>query len=76
VPLEGLNLLVVDDDREACAMLQIILGEQGAIVVLAYDYAGALRVLDTLSPTSSSATSACPARTATSWSARSGGARR
>jgi PAS domain S-box-containing protein len=50
VPLEGLNLLVVDDDREACAMLQIILGEQGAIVVLAYDYAGALRVLDTLSP--------------------------
>ena len=31
-------------------MLQIILGEQGAIVVLAYDYAGALRVLDTLSP--------------------------
>ena len=49
-PLDGLNLLVVDDDREACGMLQIILGEQGAIVVLAYDYAGALRVLDTLSP--------------------------
>ena len=49
-PLDGLNLLVVDDDREACGMLQIILGEQGAIVVLAHDYAGALRVLDTLSP--------------------------
>lgn len=49
-PLEGLNLLVVDDDREACAMLGIILGDLGASVTVAYDAAGALQVLDSTVP--------------------------
>ena len=49
-PLMDLNLLVVDDDREACAMLQIILGDLGAQVVLAYDAAAALQVLDSTVP--------------------------
>jgi CheY-like chemotaxis protein len=49
-PLMDLNLLVVDDDREACAMLQIILGDLGANVVLAYDAAAALQLLDSTVP--------------------------
>jgi PAS domain S-box-containing protein len=49
-PLHGLKLLVVDDDREACAMLQIILGDLGATVLLAYDAAGGLRMLDASAP--------------------------
>jgi len=49
-PLHGLKLLVVDDDREACAMLQIILGDLGATVLLAYDAAGGLQMLDASAP--------------------------
>ena len=49
-PLEGLNLLVVDDDSEACAMLDIILGDLGATVVIAYNVADALRVLESRVP--------------------------
>lgn len=48
--LEGLHLLVVDDDPEACAMLQIILADRGAHVKAAYDHDGALAVLDVLQP--------------------------
>ncbi len=40
--LQGLRLLVVDDDPEARAMLQVILRERGAVVTLAVDYDGAL----------------------------------
>ena len=49
-PLDGLNLLVVDDDREACAMLEIILGDLGATVVLAHDVSDALRIFNSLGP--------------------------
>ena len=48
--LGGLNVLVVDDDREACAMLQIILADLGADVTLAYDAAAALRTLTSWTP--------------------------
>jgi len=48
--LEGVHLLVIDDDREACAMLQIILGDRGAVVVAVHDYDAALKTLDTLTP--------------------------
>jgi len=48
--LEGMRLLVVDDDPEACAMLQIILSDQGATVTSAFDYDGALKSLETVAP--------------------------
>jgi hypothetical protein len=48
--LEGLHLLVVDDDPEVCAMLQIILGDRGAIVQVAHDAQSALRQLELKPP--------------------------
>ena len=45
--LEGLNILVVDDDIECCAMLQIILAERGASVAIAHGYDEALQALAT-----------------------------
>jgi len=48
--LQGLHLLVVDDDREACAMLQIILGDRGAVVVAVHDCDAALKALEHLEP--------------------------
>lgn len=44
--LEGLELVVVDDDPDACAMLQIILRDRGAHVRAALTYEGALAQLD------------------------------
>jgi len=43
--LTGLSLLIVEDDREAGAMLQLILRERGAEVALAHDFDGAMRLL-------------------------------
>ena len=43
--LEGLQLLVVDDDPEASAMLRIILSDRGAIVQTANDVPAALQLL-------------------------------
>jgi PAS domain S-box-containing protein len=48
--LEGLRLLVVDDDPESCAMLQLILGERGASVSAAQDYESALKIFEELGP--------------------------
>lgn len=45
-PLSPLRLLVVDDDPEACALLQVILGDRGATVRTANDYEAALAALD------------------------------
>jgi hypothetical protein len=50
VTLEGRHLLVVEDDPEANAMLQIILSDRGALVKSAYDCDGALEILETLRP--------------------------
>lgn len=44
--LAGLKLLVVDDDAEASAMLQIILSERGARVRTATDVPGALQLFE------------------------------
>ena len=44
--IQGLRLLVVDDDPEACAILQIILSDRGASVALARDVDAALGLLD------------------------------
>jgi PAS domain S-box-containing protein len=48
--LTGLDVLVVDDDPDVCAMLQIILGDRGAAVRTAHDYESALAQLDTRVP--------------------------
>lgn len=45
--LAGAKLLVVDDDRDATGILQIILSDRGAAVVVAHDYDSALRMLGT-----------------------------
>jgi CheY-like chemotaxis protein len=41
---------VVDDDREACTMLQVILGDRGAMVTSVNDFGAALKALETFSP--------------------------
>jgi len=46
LPLDGLDLVVVDDDREASAMLKIILGDRGAAVRCASSGAEALSLLE------------------------------
>jgi PAS domain S-box-containing protein len=43
--LEGVQLLVVDDDPDASAMLRIILSDRGAVVQTANDVASALQLL-------------------------------
>ena len=43
--LEGVQLLVVDDDTEASAMLRIILIDRGAVVQTAHDVVTALQLL-------------------------------
>ena len=43
--LDGVQLLIVDDDPEASAMLRIILSDRGAVVQTAHDVASALRLL-------------------------------
>jgi PAS domain S-box-containing protein len=43
--LEGAQLLVVDDDSEASAMLRIILSDRGAVVQTAHDVVTALKLL-------------------------------
>jgi PAS domain S-box-containing protein len=49
-PLAGVRLLVVDDDREASAMLQLILTDRGASVQLAHDCDSALEALAAAPP--------------------------
>jgi signal transduction histidine kinase/CheY-like chemotaxis protein len=44
--LEGAQLLVVDDDPEASAMLRIILNDRGAIVQTAHDVPSALKLIE------------------------------
>ncbi|MEO5772333.1 MAG: ATP-binding protein, partial [Burkholderiaceae bacterium] len=48
--LHGASLLVVDDDPDICAMLQIILGDRGASVHIALDYGSALASLQESTP--------------------------
>ncbi len=48
--LTGLRLLIVEDDREAGSMLQLILRERGAQVALAHEVDGALAQLDAERP--------------------------
>jgi PAS domain S-box-containing protein len=43
--LEGAQLLVVDDDPDASAMLRIILSDRGAVVQIASDVSSALQLL-------------------------------
>jgi CheY-like chemotaxis protein len=43
--LAGTKLLVVDDDPDICAMLQIVLGDRGAEVRSAHDYDAAMETL-------------------------------
>ena len=43
--LEGVQLLIVDDDTEASAMLRVILSDRGAIVQTANDVPAALQLL-------------------------------
>ncbi|MDY0748608.1 response regulator [Paucibacter sp. R3-3] len=43
--LTGVKLLIVEDDREAGTMLQLILRERGAEVALAHDFDGAMALL-------------------------------
>lgn len=45
--LAGVRVLVVDDDRDATDMLQIILSDRGATVHTAHDYSEALITLNT-----------------------------
>ena len=44
--LDGVRLLVVDDDPDASAMLRIILADRGAVVQTASDVPAALRLLE------------------------------
>ena len=43
--LDGIQLLIVDDDPEASAMLRIILSDRGAVVQSAHDVQAALQLL-------------------------------
>ncbi|HUR90199.1 MAG TPA: response regulator [Ramlibacter sp.] len=44
-PLEGMHILVVEDDAGAAEMLRLVLSDRGAIVHSAHDYASALEAL-------------------------------
>ena len=44
--LQGLDVLVVEDDREATEMMKVVLSDRGALVRSAADYDGALRALE------------------------------
>ncbi|MED5619934.1 hybrid sensor histidine kinase/response regulator [Ideonella sp. BN130291] len=48
--LDGLSLLVVDDDAEAAAMLAMVLGDRGASVKAVHDVDAALAALDHAEP--------------------------
>ncbi len=48
--LDGLELVVVEDDPDSCAMLQVILGDRGALVRSALTFEGALALLDRSTP--------------------------
>jgi CheY-like chemotaxis protein len=48
--LQGINLLIVDDDEDARVMLGIILSDRGASVTSANGYNEALKLLETLKP--------------------------
>jgi CheY-like chemotaxis protein len=49
-PLDGLDVLVVEDDADASEMLQVILSDRGAQVRMAVDYDSALAALRTRWP--------------------------
>ena len=44
--LQGLDVLLVEDDREATEMMTLVLSERGAIVRTAADYDGALKAME------------------------------
>ena len=44
-PLEGVRILIVEDDKDACEMLSVVLADRGADVRMANDYDSALRDL-------------------------------
>ena len=44
-PVHDLEVLVVEDDREACEMMNLVLSDRGARVRIAADYDSALRAL-------------------------------
>jgi PAS domain S-box-containing protein len=48
--LDGVRLLVVEDDPEANAMLHLVLTEQGALVTSAYDFDTALAAMEKARP--------------------------
>jgi CheY-like chemotaxis protein len=48
--LDGLSILVVDDDRDACDTLKILLGSLGASVATTTSAQAALATLKTLHP--------------------------
>ncbi|MEJ8826097.1 response regulator [Variovorax humicola] len=48
--LNGISLLIVDDDMESNAMLQMILSDRGAHVTTAFSCDAALELLDTVTP--------------------------
>jgi PAS domain S-box-containing protein len=48
--LDGVDLVMVDDDPDASSMLQLILGEHGASVRVAHDVDAALRLIDARRP--------------------------
>jgi len=64
-PLQGLRLLVVEDEPDARELLSMILQEAGAEVAAAGSASEALAAFERLRRTSSSATSGCRMATAT-----------
>jgi hypothetical protein len=48
--LAGLNIMIVDDDRDGLAILQIVLADRGARVEAATDFDDCLRRLETFRP--------------------------
>src|SRR4051794_2013967 len=49
-PLSGVHVLLVDDDADARAVMQMVMEYQGALVIPATDAKSALGLLDTVKP--------------------------
>jgi PAS domain S-box-containing protein len=49
-PLDGLDVLLVEDDREACEMMTVVLSDRGARVRTAGDYDAALAAVEAAWP--------------------------
>ena len=69
--LDGLRVLIVDDEADARGLMRRVLSGCGATVAAAASADEALRLLGESAPRSWSATSGCPAATATTSCARS-----